>query len=508
MIRFNTTWDEFVNPIDSKQIIMRALDAFNRRILVVSPQFEILAIRGHDESLKETEAIGRKCYKYLYARNSPCKACPTVEVGRKREAALSPGYHPTSRPDKIPCLYSYPIFDGKNIEAFALLDFDFPALDALEEKLRRTNAFLNNLIHSAVDCVIAADMTGKILIFNDSAAEIFGYSVEEALNDLNIRDCYPDDGAREVMRKLRSDEYGGKGKLKTYHTDVLAKNGERIPISLYATIIYEDDREVATFGFFHDLRERLRIRAQLEKTQLQLLQAEKMSSLGELAAGVAHQLNNPLGGITLFSKLILEEYDLQEAVRNDLLRILNDAERCRDTVKELLEFTRQTRHLMQPHDINQSISRTLFLLENQSLFHNIEIEKRFANNLPPVQADIQQLNHLFMNIILNAAQAMEGKGKLTIKTFQLPDKPDICIEISDSGPGIPPNVLPRIFEPFFTTKEEGKGTGLGLSLAYGIVENHRGKITARNKPDGGAAFTITFPAAGRDNHGDQRAGNE
>jgi two-component system, NtrC family, sensor kinase len=496
-----------VNSIDPQKIIMRALDAFNRRMLVVSPQFEILAIRGHDDSIKETEAIGRKCYKYLYACNSPCTECPTLEVDRKREPALSPGYHPTSRPGKIPCLYSYPIFSGENIEAFVLLDFDFPALDALEEKLRRTNAFLNNLIHSAVDCVIAADKTGRILIFNDSAAEVFGYSVEQALNDLNIRDLYPDDSAREVMRKLRSEEYGGKGKLKTYHTNVLAKNGDRIPISLYATIIYEDDREVATLGFFHDLRDRIRIKAELEKTQLQLLQAEKMASLGELAAGVAHQLNNPLGGITLFAKLMLEEYGLEEAVRNDLLRILNDAQRCRDTVKELLEFTRQTRHLMQPRDVNEAISRTLFLLENQSLFHNIEIEKLFGDDLPPVQADIQQLNHLFMNIILNAAQAMAGKGKLKINTSQLSGKQDICIEISDSGPGIPPDILPRIFEPFFTTKEEGKGTGLGLSLAYGIVENHRGQITARNKPDGGAVFTITFPAAVQDNRGDQGAEN-
>ena len=373
--------------------------------------------------------------------------------------------------------------------------------------MRRTNAFLNNLIHSAVDGVIAADMRGKILIFNDSAAEVFGYSVEEALNDLNIRDLYPGDGAREIMRKLRSDESGGQGKLKTYHVDVLAKSGERIPISLYASIIYEESREVATIGFFHDLRDRIKIRAELEKTQLQLLQAEKMASLGKLAAGVAHQINNPLGGITLFTKLMLEEYNLEEPVRNDLLRILKDAERCRDTVKELLEFARQTRHLMQPHDIHEAISRTLFLLENQSLFHNIEIEKLFGDKLPPVLADVQQLNHLFMNIILNAAQAMEGKGKLTVKTFQSPNMKDICVEIADTGPGIPPDILPHIFEPFFTTKEEGDGTGLGLSLAYGIVENHRGQIAARNKPGGGAVFTITFPVAVGENNGDQRAKN-
>jgi two-component system NtrC family sensor kinase len=494
-----------LNPNDPKEIIMRALDAFKRRLLVVSPQFDILAIRGKDDSPKEAEAIGRKCYKYLYSRNSPCRACPTREVYRKREPALSPGNRPTSRPGKIPCLYAYPLFSGNKIDAFVMVDFDFPELDALEEKLRRTNTFLNNLIQSAVDCVIAADMTGKILIFNDSAAEVFGYSVEEALNDLNIRDVYPGDGAREIMRKLRSEEYGGKGKLKTYHVDVLAKSGERIPISLYASIIYEEGQEVATIGFFHDLRERLRMKGELEKTQLQLLQSEKMASLGKLAAGVAHQINNPLGGITLFAKLMLEDYDLEEAIRNDLQRILNDAERCRDTVKELLEFTRQTRHLMQPYDVNEAISRTLFLFEDQSLFHNIEIEKGLGDNLPPVKADIQQLNHLFMNIILNAAQAMKGKGKLTVNTFQGPGKKDICIEISDSGSGIPPDILPHIFEPFFTTKEEGEGTGLGLSLAYGIVENHRGQITARNKPDGGAVFAITFPVTDPGNDGEQHA---
>jgi signal transduction histidine kinase len=242
---------------------------------------------------------------------------------------------------------------------------------------------------------------------------------------------------------------------------------------------------------------------ELEKTQIQLLQAEKMSSLGKLAAGVAHQLNNPLGGITLFAKLILEEYDLEEGAKEDLRRILKDAKRCRDTVKELLEFTRQTRHLMRPYDVNKSISRTLFLLENQVLLQNIDIEKDLDSALPSVLADTQQLNHLFMNIILNAVQAMEGKGKLAVKSYRLPDGNKIRIEISDTGQGIPEEILPHIFEPFFTTKEEGEGTGLGLSLGYNIVENHGGNIKARSNPGEGTTFIIELPVTRKTNLGDE-----
>jgi len=277
--------------------------------------------------------------------------------------------------------------------------------DIDHETLKQSNAFLKNLILSSVDGVIAADKMGKIIIFNHAAEEISGYSTDEALNRLNIRDVYPTGGAREVMRKLRSEAYGGKGKLKSCQVDVLGKNGEVIPISLNAAIVYEEDQEIATIGFFHDLRESLRIKRELEKTQIQLLQAEKMTSLGKLAAGVAHQLNNPLGGIILYTQLILEEYQLDEKVRADLKRILKDAKRCQDTVRELLEFTRQTRHLMQPNDINGAISRTLFLLENHTIFQNIEIIKNFTTALPLLSVDIQQLNHMFMNIFFNLSAA-------------------------------------------------------------------------------------------------------
>jgi PAS domain S-box-containing protein len=485
----------------AQKYLLRALHAFNKRVIVVSPEFKVLAASGQSIGSRQTEIVGKPCHEVFKDLPAPCENCPMGEVMATGRPSLRGSQGDPE--ERMACLYCYPIFSGKKVEALVMMDFDLPILEGLEEKLHRSGAFLRSLILSSVDGVIAADKTGKILIFNDAAVEICGHGVDEALNRLDIRDIYPGDGAREVMRKLRSEEYGGRGKLKGYRVDLLRKDGELIPISLNAAIVYEGDREVATIGFFNDLRETLRMKEALEKTQIQLLQSEKMASLGKLAAGVAHQLNNPLGGITLFTKLVLEEYELEEGAQEDLQRILKDAQRCRDTVKELLEFARQTRQEMRPHDINQAISRTLFLLENQAIFQNIDIEKNLAPDLPLVPADIQQLNHMFMNIILNAVEAMEGKGKLTLKTTLSSNRERLLIEISDTGPGIPEDILPQIFEPFFTTKEEGKGTGLGLSLVYSIIENQGGSVTARSQPGEGTTFLIELPLTREDNGGDE-----
>jgi len=469
--------------------LLKAVDAFQTRFSVISPDFKVLAtnrpeIRQSDDTI---------CYQAFFGRATACDRCPTKAVFDTGKPAFEHGLQNNLEMEDVFCIYAYPILDNGSIEAVAVLDFNFPSIGGLEEQLQRSNAFLRNLIGSSVDAIIAADRTGKILFFNDAAVEITGYSMEKALQDMDIRDIYPGNGAKEVMRKLRSDEFGGKGKLKSFQVNLLSLDGDEIPISLNAAIVYEGDREVATIGFFHDMRETLRMREELERTQIQLLQAEKMSSLGKLAAGVAHQLNNPLGGITLYAQLMMEEYKLEDPAMEDLQRILKDAQRCSNTVKELLEFARQTRQEMRPHDMNQAISRTLFLLENQAIFQNIDIEKKLLPALPLIPGDIQQLNHLFMNIILNAAEAMDGHGKLLVITDLMPEGDRIAIEISDTGPGIPEDVLPHIFEPFYTTKEEGKGTGLGLSLAYRIVESHRGRLTAKNRPEGGASFCIELP---------------
>ncbi|MBL7178997.1 MAG: PAS domain S-box protein [Desulfobacterales bacterium] len=491
-----------MRTVKEKELLIKAVDSFIRKFIVVSPEFKILAASCQQNEIPPSEIVGKYCYEVLANRSSPCENCAVIETLENGKHSLKLKIVDDLDLNVMPCYYSYPIYSGKDVEAYVSMDFDIPTRGGLEQKLERSKAFLHNLILSTVDGVIAADKSGKILLYNAAAADIFGYTRDEALTRLNVRDIYPDNNAYEVMRMLRSEEHGGKEKLKSYQVDVISKHGEIIPINLNATIIYEHERELATIGFFHDLREELRIKEELSKTQIQLLQAEKMSSLGKLAAGVAHQLNNPLGGIILFTKLILEEYDLPDGARQDLNRVVKDAERCRDTVKELLEFTRQTRHLLQPHDINQAISRTLFLLKNQALFQNIKIENDLDATLPLVPSDIQQLNHLFMNIILNAAQAMEGHGKLTIKNYLLPEGNKIGIEIADTGPGIPEDILPHIFEPFYTTKNEGEGTGLGLSLVYSIVENHGGHIKVTSKPGEGTTFIIEMPLEHKRNGGD------
>lgn len=480
--------------------LLKALEAFDRRVVVISPEFKLLAVAGKGPKVQEEDLVGCHCYKVLYQRGEPCKVCPAKSVISNNAATVRRrAYWPDK--DQEGCIYAFPIHENGDLEAIAVFHFDTAIITGIETEMRQSHAFLQNLIRNASDPVIAADMTGRIIIFNDAAAEATGYSVKEALRHLNIRDFYKGEGAREIMRKIRSAKYGGTGKLKKYRITAIGKSGDAIPISLYASMIYEGGKEVASIGFFHDLREEIHMQQKLEKTQHQLLQSEKMASLGKLAAGVAHQLNNPLGSITLYTKLMMEEHDLEEGAQEDLNRILKDAERCRDTVRELLEFARQKRQFMKPMNINEVLERCLFLIEKQSLFQNITINKQMGHDLPPVLGDSQQLNHVFMNIIINAAQAMGGKGVITIVTRDARTQDRIVILITDTGPGIDPRHIEHVFEPFYTTKEEGQGTGLGLSVVFTIIENHGGTISVKSKA-GETNFAIELPITRNQEKGD------
>ena len=227
----------------------------------------------------------------------------------------------------------------------------------------------------------------------------------------------------------------------------------------------------------------------LEQAQFQLIRTEKLVALGELAAGIVHEINNPLGTITIYTHLLLKGLEKDDPRREDVELILSEANRTKEIVQGLLSFARETKLRPGPTNINELLEDVLGLLVNQSLFHNIKIKKSFFQNLPTIFADATQLKQVFLNIILNAAQAMEGKGNLVISTIQ--EKKQIKVKIQDTGPGIPPEIMGKLFNPFFTTKE--KGTGLGLAISYGIIERHSGKIDIETKLGNGSTFIVSLP---------------
>ena len=387
--------------------------------------------------------------------------------------------------------------DG-NILGYEGICTDVTERKKIDNELIKANDFLANVIESSVDGIIAADIKGNILIYNEGAERLLGYEACEVIGKLHITEIYPSGGAREIMRKLRSPRFGGMGKLETIQSTLVGKDGEYIPINISAAIIYEERKEIASVGIFTDLREKLKMERELQETQLQLLQSEKMSSLGKLAAGVAHEINNPMGGILIYSNLLLEEMDEDDPKREDMYRIAEEATRCKEIVKSLLEFARQTGSRMEPIDINRAINEGLFFLENQAAFHNIKIIKRLDSTLPLITGNPAQLKQVFMNIMVNAAEAMENRGRLTVTTTLQPQGDSVLIEFSDTGKGISPEHIAKIFDPFFTTKEVGKGTGLGLSLSYGVVEEHKGKINVRSDIDEGTSFIVELPVEWED----------
>jgi signal transduction histidine kinase len=224
---------------------------------------------------------------------------------------------------------------------------------------------------------------------------------------------------------------------------------------------------------------------------------DRLASIGELASGIAHELNNPLTSVIGFSQLLMEE-NIPGNLKEDLGTICSEAQRAASIVKNLLTFSRKHVPVRQLSQVNTIIEDVLRLRAYEHKVNNIEVDKRFATNLPAAMVDYFQMQQVFLNIIVNAESAMleaNGRGKLVITTGRLNDA--IKVTIADDGPGIARENLRRVFDPFFTTKEVGKGTGLGLSICHGIVTGHGGRIYAESEIGKGATFVVELPVDGR-----------
>lgn len=235
---------------------------------------------------------------------------------------------------------------------------------------------------------------------------------------------------------------------------------------------------------------------ELMKIKEQMMQSEKLASIGRLSAGVAHEINNPLGAILSYAHLIREELNSKKDVDQIVHftdEIISETNRAKKIIKSLLEFSRQHKSEYEWVDINQVIEDVITFITIQNRLENIELIKNYGEDIPVVKIDTERIKEALINIIINALDAMNGKGRLTIKTEVDHKKNIVIISISDTGSGIPQEIMGHIFEPFFTTKPVGKGTGLGLSVTYGIIKQHNGDILVESTVGQGTTFTILLP---------------
>ena len=230
---------------------------------------------------------------------------------------------------------------------------------------------------------------------------------------------------------------------------------------------------------------------ELRKTEDQLIKSDKVASLGKLAAGVAHEINSPLTGILTYSSLLLQAKPDGDPDREDLEVIVNETNRCKNIVKGLLDFARQTAPQKTLTDINEVVEKSTNLIAHQASLQNVKIEKKTAPGLPKISVDVGQIQQVFINILLNAIEAMPEGGNLTVSSAR--EDKMVAVRFTDTGVGIPKENLPKILDPFYTTKEQGSGTGLGLSVSYGIVERHRGKLEVKSRVGKGSTFTVKLP---------------
>lgn len=381
-----------------------------------------------------------------------------------------------------------------NIIGYEGINVDLSQRKKMERELKEAHDFLNKLVMSSPNAIIATDMKGDIILWNKAAEEILGYAAKEVIGKMNIKQIYPEGMAQQVMKMMRAPEYGEPGRLRSYPMVHVRRDGKIVEGNLSAAIITDArGNEMAQVGIFVDLKERLEMEAKLRNTQEQLLQSEKLAAMGRLISQIAHELNNPLYGIMNTLELLKTEVPPQSKRRRILEMALSETVRLTDLLRKMLSFSRPDEEQKQPVDINVVLDEILLLVRKQLHENSIKISTSFEGDLARVYASKNQLRQVFLNMISNARDAMPEGGTLTIRTKS--NRDNIHVEVIDTGVGIREEHMNKIFDAFFTTKEGVKGIGLGLSVCYGFVKEHGGDIKVTSKRGEGTAFTIILPKA-------------
>lgn len=359
----------------------------------------------------------------------------------------------------------------------------------LLEDVLRSRRELVNTFNSLADLVTVCNREGRVVHVNRAFSHRAGKTPKELLDRPLDELVAP--GTRRLLAQALKHAPGEPGTVISAELEDSTLQGTFL--ITVTPLSSEHELQAGAVLVARDVTPHAQLEAERAELRDKLVQSEKLAALGQFVAGIAHELNNPLQGVLGHLELLRATGAFPKALRRDMQRIYREADRAAKIVRNLLVFAGSRRFVRRRTSVNAVLSRALAFRAPAARAANIEVVRRHDEGLPRVKGDPLLLQQAFLNIVLNAEQAVGMGGRIETRTKLLPGSKTILVEIRDTGTGIGTDVLPRIFEPFYTTKEVGKGTGLGLAIAYGIIQEHGGQISAANHPEGGAVFTVQLP---------------
>jgi len=366
----------------------------------------------------------------------------------------------------------------------------------LERVIQETNKELvkrheleHNIIQTSMDGIIANDRQGKIIIFNEGAERIYGYTREEAISKIHVTQLYPEGQARQIKKMIYGDKYGGPGRLINYSVEVLTQAGKLVPILLSATIIDDKGEEMATVGHFKDMRE-------VKRLEDELLTSERMATVGQTTAGIAHGVKNILHGMKLGAFMIDTGFDKDkpESLRKGWNLVRKNINRVSKMTKEMLSLASTTPLAFEVCSLNDIVEEVCELLAGEISRRGINLVFELDPLLPQVTVDPDGIHTCLLNLVTNAVEAFpedSSGGQVTVSSRD-EGEAGVHLQVRDTGEGMSEELLERVLENLFTTKG-ARGTGLGLAITQKIVHEHGGTIQVESEPKKGSSFTIILP---------------
>jgi PAS domain S-box-containing protein len=452
-------------PVVLTDIKMPGMDGIEvlRRVKEQSPDSEVIVITGHGEMNLAIQALQLEASDFI---NKPLSDESLAVALRRAEEK---------------------IWLRNKLREYTE-DLERLVKETSKELLQR-HELEHNLIQTSMDGIIANDRKGNIIIFNEGAERIYGYTQEEAISKIHVTQLYPEGQAKQIKKMIYGEEYGGPGRLINYSVEVVTQSGELVPILLSATIIEDQGEEVATVGHFKDMRE-------IKRLEEELVTSERMVAVGQTTAGIAHGVKNILHGMKLGAFMIDTGFEKEkpESLRKGWNLVKKNINRVSKMTKEMLSLASTAPPAFEVCSLNDIVEEVCELLTDETRRRGISLVLELDPSLTQMTVDPDGIHTCLLNLVTNAIEAFpedSSGGQVTVSSRD-EGEAGVHIQVKDTGEGMSAELQERVLANLFTTKG-ARGTGLGLAITQKIVHEHGGTIQVESEPDKGSCFTIILP---------------